>query len=452
MPDCDVAQPTERRASVNKPNLAKALARSVVVMLVLCTALAFAPRDASAKYASLVVDAESGEVLHAVNADTRNYPASLTKMMTLYLVFERLDQRIWSYDTLLKVSRRAAGQPPSRLGLAPGSTVSVKEAILALVTKSANDVATVVAENISGSERNFALKMTATARRLGMKSTTFRNASGLPHRGQLSTARDMAVLAQAHLRDFPQYYHFFAVEEFRYGNRSYGNHNALLGEYDGVDGIKTGYIRASGFNLVASAVRDGRRLIAVVFGGKSSRSRNAHMVSLLNEGFAKIDAPRIDVARVPRRPSRTGAEVTEVADAGEIAQGSAEPRTRSAPKVKMASAVDAVSTVSAGTDAGTDSGPRREFDPRYRWGIQVGAFSRYSQALAAAKASATKLPVLMKQGYIEVVPLKQRSGKILHRARIYGFSKGQAYLACKKFRDCLEIRLEDPMEVASTER
>ena len=450
MPNCDVAQPTERRASVNEPNLAMVLVRSVVVTLVLCAALAFAPRDASAKYASLVVDAESGEVLHAVNADTRNYPASLTKMMTLYLVFERLDRRIWSYDTLLKVSRRAAGQPPSRLGLAPGSTIKVKDAILALVTKSANDVATVVAENVSGSERNFALKMTATARRLGMKSTTFRNASGLPHRGQLSTARDMAVLAQAHLRDFPQYYHFFSVEEFRYGKRSYGNHNALLGEYDGVDGIKTGYIRASGFNLVASAVRDGRRLIAVVFGGKSSRSRNAHMVSLLNEGFAKIDAPRIDVARVPRRPSRTGAdlaEVAEVAETDEIAQGSAEPRT-SKPEVKMASAVDAIATVSAGTDAG----PRREFDPRYRWGIQVGAFSRYSQALAAAKTSAKKLPVLMEHGYIEVVPLKQRSGKVLHRARIYGFSKGQAYLACKKFRDCLEIRLEDPMEVASTTR
>lgn len=431
MPTSDETQSTERRASVRKPTHVRYLGRFVAGLMLLCATFSLAPQEAHAQYASLVIDADSGKVLHAVNADSRHYPASLTKMMTLYLTFERLHRGIWSFETLLRVSHKAARMPPSKLGVRPGSMITVRDAILALVTKSANDVAVVVSENISGSERNFALRMTATARRLGMRHTTFRNASGLPNRGQMTTARDMATLAQALLRDFPQYYHFFSTTSFTYHGRTYRNHNRMLGHYDGIDGIKTGYIRAAGFNLVASAVRDGRRLIGVVFGGKSSRSRNTHMRKLLNNAFAEINAARIDIARAPRRPSRQGA--VKVADAGSSAR---------TPAI----------TATASKAPSNDNGGQPDLDPRFRWGIQVGAFARYNQAMAAARRSAKKLPLLMRHGRIEVVPLKKRSGKTLHRARIYGFSKAQAYLACKKFRDCMEIRLEDPMELASTQR
>ena len=198
------------------------------------------PRPAFAKYASLVMDAETGRVIHEINADTRNYPASLTKMMTMYLVFEALESELWTANSKLRVSARAARQPASRLGLRRGQRITVEDAILALVTKSANDVATVIAENMSGSERGFALKMTAKARTLGMYRTTFRNASGLPHRGQLSTARDMGVLARALIRDFPVYYRYFSIQRFAYGGVVHRNHNKLLTSYDGADGIKTG--------------------------------------------------------------------------------------------------------------------------------------------------------------------------------------------------------------------
>ncbi|MCG8509627.1 MAG: D-alanyl-D-alanine carboxypeptidase, partial [Rhodospirillales bacterium] len=249
--------------------------------------MALAPSPGLAKYASFVVDADTGAVYHSVNADTRNYPASLTKMMTLYLVFEALDQRKWTLNKKLKVSSRAARQPASKLALRAGTTITVKNAILALVTKSANDVATVVAEAMSKSERNFALKMTATARRIGMSRTTFRNASGLPNRSQLSTARDMATLARALINHYPQYYHFFSTPKFTYAGLTHRNHNKLLLSYKGADGIKTGYIRASGFNLVTSVNTGGRQIVAVVMGGKTGASRNAQMTKLIGRYLKK---------------------------------------------------------------------------------------------------------------------------------------------------------------------
>ena len=219
---------------------------------------------AHARYASVVMDAESGTVLYSRNADTRNYPASLTKIMTLYLLFEALERGQLSLNQKLTVSRRAAGQAPSRIGLRRGQKMSVREVILALAVKSANDAAVVAAEVLAKSEVTFARLMTKRARELGMKGTTFRNASGLPNRGQKSTARDMAILARALLRNFPQYYDNFSTRKFRYKNRTYRNHNRLLTQYSGTDGIKTGYIRASGYNVVASVERNGRRLIGVV--------------------------------------------------------------------------------------------------------------------------------------------------------------------------------------------
>ena len=272
-------KPTAKHVNVAKVRLK-------IVVLAAILAVIGLSHPAHAKYASYVVDADTGEVLAGLNEETRNYPASLTKMMTLYLMFDRLKTGKWGLNTKLKVSRRAARQPASRLGLRAGSTITVKQAVLALVTKSANDVATVVAENIAGRERSFALKMTAKARSIGMSKTTFRNASGLPHRGQLSTAKDMSILARALLRDFPEYYHYFSTSSFTFDGRRHSNHNKLLKSYPGTDGFKTGYIRASGFNLVASATRNGRRIIGVVFGGRSSSHRNRHMTTLLDKGFA----------------------------------------------------------------------------------------------------------------------------------------------------------------------
>lgn len=252
--------------------------------LILCMpAIAFA----NAKYAGIVVDAKTGKTLYASSADAYRYPASLTKIMTLYLVFEELEAGRLKLDSRLKVSKYAAGRPPSKIGVRAGRTIRVKDAILSLVTKSANDVATVVAENISGSEKKFAERMTRTARQLGMKKTTFRNPHGLPNSGQRTTARDMATLGRAIQERFPKYYGYFKTRSYKYGSKTYGNHNKLLGRVKGVDGIKTGYIRASGFNLVTSVNRDGRHIVAVVMGGRTGASRNAHMTDLIGRYLRK---------------------------------------------------------------------------------------------------------------------------------------------------------------------
>ena len=266
----------------------RSMVRIPIFALIAVALLVGVAQAAYAKYASIVVDVETGEVLYSRNADTRNYPASLTKMMTLYLTFEALDSGQLSLDQPLIVSKRAAGQAPSKLGLAAGDRITVEDAILTLVTKSANDVATVVAEALGETEWEFALIMTERARALGMAETTFQNASGLPHRKQLSSARDMATPALVLMTQYPHYYHFFSVTEFRYGQKTYKNHNHLLANYPGTDGLKTGYIAASGFNVAVSVARDGHRLIGVVFGGKSARSRDDHMAKLLDQTFVRL--------------------------------------------------------------------------------------------------------------------------------------------------------------------
>ena len=253
--------------------------RAAAGVLIFALALSVATA-AQARYASIVIDYDTGRVLHESNADTRNYPASLAKMMTLYLAFEALERGDITLDKKLKVSRRAAGMPAAKLGLKRGETITVKNAILALITKSANDAAVVVAEALGEKETRFARMMTRKAKALGMKRTQFRNASGLPNRRQLSTARDMATLARALIRDFPKYYRLFATKEFVYKGKRYRNHNRLLRKYAGADGIKTGYIRASGFNLAASVSRNGRRLIEVVFGGKTPIFEQAELARL----------------------------------------------------------------------------------------------------------------------------------------------------------------------------
>lgn len=271
----------------------KLLSRYVLAGLTVGGALIAMPAGAAnaEKYASIVIDAETDTVLHARHADAPRYPASLTKVMTLYMLFDEIKAGRISLDDRLTVSKTAARQPPSNLRLSAGDTISVRDAIDALVTKSANDVAVVVAEKIGGSEDRFAALMTVKARTLGMNSTNFYNASGLPDSRQLSTARDMAVLAEAVLEDHPEYYHSFSTTQFDWGGRSYKNHNKLLGRVDGVDGIKTGYTRASGFNLMASSMRGDRRIITVMLGGRTSGARNRHVTELIEAAFHSFEGP-----------------------------------------------------------------------------------------------------------------------------------------------------------------
>ncbi|WJH37739.1 D-alanyl-D-alanine carboxypeptidase (plasmid) [Aliirhizobium terrae] len=260
------------------------LHRRFIMPLAICVAavlLPLASASANSKYAGVVVDAATGRVLYADNANARRYPASLTKMMTLYLTFEGLDEKRFGLNTKIRVSRRAASEPPSKLWLRPGSYITVKDAMHALVTKSANDAATALGEFLAGSEAKFATLATRKARSLGMSRTTFRNAHGLPDSRQVTTARDMATLGIALREDFPHRYAIFKTRSYRYGKTTLRSHNRLVGRIEGVDGIKTGYINASGFNLVTSVQRDGRSIVAVVMGGRTSRSRDAHMRSLI---------------------------------------------------------------------------------------------------------------------------------------------------------------------------
>lgn len=265
--------------------------RSVLAVLTVLSCLTLTLPAQAERYAAIVVDADSGEILHARHEDASRYPASLTKVMTLYLLFDAIESGQVSLDDIMTVSRNAAAQPPSNLRLRAGDTIRVEDAIHALVTKSANDVAVVVAEHLGGSERKFASLMTQKGRALGMTSTTFRNASGLPDTGQLTTARDLAILADALLRNHAGYYHYFSRQRFNWAGTTYENHNELIGTVAGVDGIKTGYTRASGFNLMTSAERDGRRVIAIMLGGASAKSRNEHVAELVETAFSALSQP-----------------------------------------------------------------------------------------------------------------------------------------------------------------
>ncbi|MCA3288502.1 MAG: serine hydrolase [Roseomonas sp.] len=268
-------------------------------VLVLGAALAALPWRAaeaqigSARYSAIVMEARTGTILIDAGADEPRFPASLTKMMTLYMLFEALRDGRTQLNSRVVMSEEAASRPPSKLGIPPGGGLTVEQAILALVTKSANDVAAAVGEHIGGSEERFAQMMTMRARSLGMTQTRFRNASGLPDWEQVTTARDMATLGRRLFTDFPNRYHYFGTVHFAWGRAQIRNHNRMLGDYDGADGIKTGFINASGFNIVTSAQRDGVRLVGATFGGSSWVERDRHMGALLDQGFARMGiAPR----------------------------------------------------------------------------------------------------------------------------------------------------------------
>ncbi|MFY0596947.1 MAG: D-alanyl-D-alanine carboxypeptidase [Cognatishimia sp.] len=275
---------------------------------------------AAAPYAAMVIDSRSGEVLHSRNADTRLHPASLTKMMTLYIVFEAVQNGELNMDTKVRISKVAAAEPPSKLGLRSGQRIALRYLVRAAAVKSANDAATALGEAVSGSEAAFARRMNRTARALGMTRTTFKNAHGLTESGHLSTARDMTKLGRHLLYDYPQYYNLFSRQSTHAGIKEVANTNRrFLSNYRGADGIKTGYTRAAGFNLVASAERGSERIIATVFGGRSTASRNAKVAELLDLGFRR--APSRVALRKPNRPAYAGNAGTQVAAARNTAAG-----------------------------------------------------------------------------------------------------------------------------------
>jgi D-alanyl-D-alanine carboxypeptidase len=401
------------------------IALLLTMLVAVAGAVALMPSVAEARYASIVVDADSGQVLHAVNADTRNYPASLTKMMTLYLVFEALEKGTLTLDQALPVSKRAAGMPPSKLGLDAGDTINVEDAILALTTKSANDVAVVVAEALGGTEIEFAKLMTKRAGDLGMSRTTFRNASGLPNRAQKSTARDMVRLAQALMTSYPQYYHYFSATAFNYQGRTYRSHNRLLKGYEGTDGIKTGYTRASGFNLVSSVQRDGRRVIAAVFGGKTARSRDSHMVKLLDRSFTKLAS--MGVKTIPAVPGRNPFQQPE---ATTVEVAAAEPAEIAPVRSRPVKPVNPASQIATTADAG-DLPVDTEMLTN-DWAVQVGAFSRFKPAHVSAKAALEAAPQVLAGAEVAIERIDSPSAGVLYRSQLAGLYEQQARTACQE--------------------
>lgn len=435
------------------------------------------PAQANDKYASIVVDAETGKVLRSRNANKVLHPASLTKIMTLYMTFDALSRGQLQLKDRIPISRRAAGMVPSKLDLPVGSSIRVEDAVYALVTKSANDVAVALAEKIGGSEWAFAQQMTAKARALGMTKTVFTNASGLPDKKQVSTARDMAILARALVYNHPQYYHYFSTKNFSYRGHNYHNHNKLMSSYDGMDGIKTGYIHASGFNLVASAVRDNRRLIGVVFGGRSSKSRNDHMAQIMDEGFVlarKLPRTRMAAvatggamvaARVPKpqakpdvvttvlaslsasspppiveeKPANIGSENNSQDIDNMLGQGDVDPNAANRLETGlMAIAAHthrraAINGVGAFGDEPEDMGTERV------WAVQIGAYSSEAISNQAIRVAAKSLPPELRQvARASTLPLTTGS-RTIYRARMEGFNEHTAQKACAYLRNCMVI-------------
>ncbi len=318
---------------------------------------AAAPLAHAEKYASIVMDADTGEILHARNADDPRFPASLTKVMTLYLLFDAIEAGKVDLDDRMTVSANAARQPPSNLKLKAGDRIMVEDAIYALITKSANDVAVVVAEHLAGTEKRFASRMTAKARDLGMNDTTFKNASGLPDPAQTSTATDLAILADALIDNHSRYYHYFEIQQFRWGRKTYTTHNDLLGVVDGVDGIKTGYTRASGFNLMTSAKRNGRRIVTVMLGGQTAKSRNAHVEALVEAAFASMAEPGSNGQPMAMRPSLSFASIPTPPNPN----AAAEPTLNGRPLSSFLPAASGPAPVELG-DLSTDEGAVVEGD------------------------------------------------------------------------------------------
>jgi D-alanyl-D-alanine carboxypeptidase len=374
------------------------------VLAIFVAAVAFSASALAAKYSSVVIDAQTGQVVSEYDADSPNFPASLTKMMTLYLTFEALEHHTVSLDTVFPVSAHAAAQEPTKLNLVAGQTIAVHDLILGLVTQSANDAAVVLSEGLGGTEAAFAEKMTNTARAMGMDNTTFHNASGLPNPFQKTTARDLSKLARRLYIDFPREYAYFGTEAFTYHGVTYGNHNHLMSSFAGMDGIKTGFIHASGFNLAASAVRNDRRLIGVVMGGVSAHARDMKMAALLNAAFDGRPSPDIMVAST---------------------EGKKAPQSRMTLHMIAKRAVGGLANLSPISKAEAAT-PAHLASPH--WAIQVGAFRARAMAARAANTARAHVPAAHSKPVV-VVMTRSHHGAVFN-ARITDLSANEAHAAC----------------------
>ncbi len=402
--------------------------------------------EASSKASAIVVDANTGKTLYSSNADAQRFPASLTKMMTLYMLFEAMEAGKVSKSTPIPVSAYAAGQPPTKIGFKPGQTISAEAAILSVITKSANDSATAIGEYLGGSEQRFAQMMTNKARQLGMRNTTFRNASGLPNPQQRSSARDLALLGIALREHFPQYYDYFSTRSFSYRGRRIAGHNRLLGKVRGVDGIKTGYTRDSGFNLVSSVNVDGKKMVAVVMGGTSGGARDAQMAKLIEQYMpsasrrdggnllasrknskvqvAAVELPEDDDAPMPTQRAEVVAKTSNVVTAYASAPAqspAAQILTVPTPTARAAAAesddeaeVDPVTTASA-SDKGTASG----------WMVQIGSMGSADEAKAILARAASEVggSLATLSPYTEKF---QKGSATYYRARFAGIASAKA--------------------------
>jgi D-alanyl-D-alanine carboxypeptidase len=387
--------------------------------------------------AAIVVDMNSGSILYSQAADTPRQPASLTKMMTLYVLFGYMRQGKVTPSSDLTVTPHAASQSPTKLGLKPGATIKTDDAINALVTQSANDAAVTIAENLAGSEENFARLMTDTARRIGMSATTFRNASGLPNDEQITTARDMATLGAHLIHDYPEYYKVFETRYFSFNGRKYRNHNKLLFGYKGTDGIKTGYTRASGFNLTASVHRGNKHLVAVVLGGKTGSSRDAAMRSLLDKHFAAASdtkpSPQQLVASLVPPPSLPAVRKPAFALAPATPAPTPPSSRAEGDTAEPAYPIKASLTVNA---------PTKTKPVRYAgaYHVQVGAFM--SQADAENRLGMVQQRAVdLLDGHLPFTASFTKDDKEWYRARFAGFSKDSAQTTCaalkKRSLDCV---------------
>lgn len=413
------------KAATSLPPLGHVLLQGVVAMAVAVLLLLSSPAaHANPKYAAIVIDADTHQVLHEANADARRHPASLTKMMTLYMAFEAIEQGRLRLNTRMRVSERAASMPPTNISLTPGETISVEEAIRALIVRSANDVAVVLAEQLSKTEWQFAVAMTNTARKLGMSNTVFRNASGLPDVRQITTARDMARLSLALRRDFPQYYHYFQTKTFTFKGRSYKTHNHVMVDYPGADGLKTGYINMSGFNLASSVRRDGYSIVAVVLGGRTSRSRDDHMRDLLSRSLRQLAQSRSPV-NVPRFARQN--PPVPVFKPGTEAHGVSVAQNDNAAS-PGAVGDSAFSPAAGAADTGGQKAVQRIVQGG--WGIQVGAFTESRDAFMAAVHAMNLATDELKGSEITVVNPENANERV-YRARIANITEAQARRACR---------------------
>lgn len=426
---------------------------------------------ANPKYAALVIDSDTGNVLFARYANDRRHPASLTKMMTLYLTFEALHKGKIKMDTMLPVSQHAASMPQTNLFLRKGDSISVRDAIRALVIRSANDVAAVLAEYLGGSESGFGVKMTQKARQLGMNSTNFRNASGLPDVRQYTSARDLAVLAMALKKHFPQYYSFFSLRDFYFRGRNYHTHNRIIERLPGAEGMKTGYINMSGFNLVTTVSRSGRNLVGVVLGGRTAATRDNHMIQIIEQAYLDLKNTNSNqnyAAVSPVAPSSvvsSGPKVVRGPFGGTVhGRVVRPPAPISKPSIQLAStqsywtapvktqpsapamrAAPAVASAPAAPVIQQNAAPAVPAVPKI-WGIQVGAYSRQSEAQQAAVNAAQVAQSELIGAKMMITDSSAQTGAPLHRARLANLDESQARKACEKLishqQSCFVIKVE----------